>query len=361
MISTSNTETTYEAIDIMLMTVGAKLYLSNSKLKLCNALMMTVFYGIFMYVYLSGNTFSSDESTAFGQLGIWCNLAMPFVTQVMYLTKRKSIKDLLSKISGRLTLQDEIKIRTLSRRFLVTYISSCLCSGGTFVYLVLYEPVTFSRIIRYWTNVSPECQSWYHAVYASVPQITLCCIFIPSSFMISAMLYLVILLSLTKLEENLILTTQTLECYEKSIEQQLDLNCLKSQFNDSVNTFPLLWFSSLFMQSSGLILYLRDGTIGIFALWRIACFIVHLFITTVLLVNVILAQRRTKARQKRILDNLPVDKMDVQLFAHQTKFVRVISERIEYDAILFKLDESVILAFAGALVTFTVMFTQLSK
>ncbi|KAI1285865.1 hypothetical protein HDE_11323 [Halotydeus destructor] len=347
----------------MLMTCGAKVYRPTVKLKVVNAFFMVLLYGILLYIYIFADGFF-DEPTLIGHLGIWCRITMPLVTHIIFAIKRKRIADLMLKISKRIEDFDERKIRLFSARLLLLYVFSFTCFLSMYIYMAVYEPSTMAQNVRFYFTIESENCRWYHIVISNVVDVILLGFIIPHWPVVSAAIYVTILFSISKIEDNLMInnlnTIQSLGGVNNCITQQLDLKVLKSDFNQIFNIFPLLWYAGLFLQSSGLIVYLVTEEYGIYSLWRIACFVLLLIVTTGRMVIVISDQEKTKSRQKCILDNFSVENMDIQMFASQSKLIRILSETTKHNAILFKLDERLILAFASALVTFTVMFTQIS-
>ncbi|KAI1307713.1 hypothetical protein HDE_00633 [Halotydeus destructor] len=136
------------------------------------------------------------------------------------------------------------------------------------------------------------------------------------------------------------------------------LNDIKRTFDKTFNIIPLLFLGSIFVESTGMMVTLRDG--GMPDTWRrITCYVANAVLTCVLLIIVIKVQSQEAESNEKVL------RQCLPLLRNQSpnlclELTNLLSKQCPLTAILFDLSPSLILTFISSLVTFTVLFAQLS-
>ncbi|KAI1278441.1 hypothetical protein HDE_14395 [Halotydeus destructor] len=138
---------------------------------------------------------------------------------------------------------------------------------------------------------------------------------------------------------------------------------LKMQFNDTMSIFPLLLLSSLFLESSGLIAQLQRLTLQSLPklAWRTVSYMINLSVITGLVLVAIKVQEAEKDMNEKMLTDSHTKLAEVEDMRLAMKFERVFETQAPISAILFQLNEGLFLAFLGSLVSFTVMFLQMTS
>ncbi|KAI1309138.1 hypothetical protein HDE_00187 [Halotydeus destructor] len=146
------------------------------------------------------------------------------------------------------------------------------------------------------------------------------------------------------------------------LKRKQQLNDIKRRFNDVLSPFPLIWLTSVFLQSSGLIIYItddKDDNENVYRLWIYAA---ELVCIAAVLGVVILLDNWNKESDRRSLVELDLLNQPARDSNGLQDWIRLrecVTEHVQFHAVIFNIDTSMILGFAGSLVTFTVMFVQL--
>ncbi|KAI1295532.1 hypothetical protein HDE_05522 [Halotydeus destructor] len=146
------------------------------------------------------------------------------------------------------------------------------------------------------------------------------------------------------------------------IKRRQLLNNVKRHFNDVFCPFPLIWLTSLFLQSSGLILNMQGRPDSI-EYYRLIVYGLEAIFMVVILGLVIFLENRNKEAMRKLLSELDLfnrPATDLAELQDWFKLKDCMNENVELHAMLFKLDRSLILGFIGSLITFSVMFVQLT-
>ncbi|KAI1292767.1 hypothetical protein HDE_06850 [Halotydeus destructor] len=161
--------------------------------------------------------------------------------------------------------------------------------------------------------------------------------------------------------DNVRNTLVTDEPYLKAaIVSKRKLDVYMKRFEKIYNVFPFMWFSYLFVRSSGFILYLMKANTTLKLIGPVLNYASDLLIIFAMLLHL----DRTEGRLAE-----KVDECDNWLFEVCPKFSDLSSKlrselrkKVKCTAMsYFELNRTLVLSFSGSLITFTVLFVQLSN
>ncbi|KAI1300226.1 hypothetical protein HDE_03580 [Halotydeus destructor] len=171
-------------------------------------------------------------------------------------------------------------------------------------------------------------------------------------------------------------STANAELLKRAIEQgQLDdgqclfltqekqtLNRMKIRFNQCFQHIPLLLMSSLFVQTTGMILSIMHR--GMSSNNNLLMTIQYVFHSSLVLLTVsfVCAQRRQERDDiEDLFSGWWKKSIGIRNTELKESFKEVFKRNISLSAILFDFDEKLVLGYGASLISFTVMFLQLSE
>ncbi|KAI1296551.1 hypothetical protein HDE_04793 [Halotydeus destructor] len=204
---------------------------------------------------------------------------------------------------------------------------------------------------------------WYEKEFILVLSIISDATLIRRWVLVIVSLYTVALISWSKAHSEAIsigtaIKVLSPELCESLIKMKKQLNVLKSEFNDCFAIFPLLILSGLFLESSGLIQSINVDGVSLTNLARLVMYTANMLLTVFLVILAIKVQRAELQGNQLLIADMRSRLAPVVDAEVKAEFKRAFKEYQPLDAILFDLDRSLFLGFAGSLVSFTVMVLQ---
>ncbi|KAI1306286.1 hypothetical protein HDE_01053 [Halotydeus destructor] len=141
-------------------------------------------------------------------------------------------------------------------------------------------------------------------------------------------------------------------------------NTLKrDMLDDKLNIFPFMWFASLFVSLVGLVQHLTASNLFGRNAKRFLGFSTESFFVFGALIYVINAENQSQAEMSKFrLQLLQMPKHDVVNFSVMWSLLKTMQDKVRLTAWSFyDLDRPLLLSFASAIVSFTVLFHQLNS
>ncbi|KAI1300228.1 hypothetical protein HDE_03582 [Halotydeus destructor] len=148
------------------------------------------------------------------------------------------------------------------------------------------------------------------------------------------------------------------------IQEKRYLNDLKNDINQNLRFIPLFVMSSLFYRSTGVIQLLMkrgEGLKDVSNLLIAALYLIHVLLVLLAIAIVCAQRQRERQNRKQLFIKWWKHSIPIQNAELKNTFKEVFSEEIPTTAILFDFDEKLVLGYLASLITFTIMFTQLSN
>ncbi|KAI1297259.1 hypothetical protein HDE_04645 [Halotydeus destructor] len=151
----------------------------------------------------------------------------------------------------------------------------------------------------------------------------------------------------------------TKQCNEL-IQRKQYSNDLKIRFNRMFAIFPLIWFASCFVESSGLLLQLSSKGLTWYNSARLVHYSINFVLITSALCIAIKIQDGDSDTDDRVIQKswLTLRSVDADC---KLGFRDAFRKQIPLSAILFNLEKPLVMSFVSSLVSFTVMFIQLNE
>ncbi|KAI1292485.1 hypothetical protein HDE_06925 [Halotydeus destructor] len=280
----------------------------------------------------------------------------PLVAFTIMSLRSSKITDLMTAMSTLISPENGRTINKYVRAWLVFYL---LCT--TFYILGIQSMHENWNSFVAFRVVDKEDIKYYHWLIAVVG-CSVECFLLDSWISITASIYLVILSMWSMADVNLskhVLRATTLSrnealyyCKCKKYSQQL-----KKQFESMFAIFPLLYFASIFTQSTGLIVSLSQDKYNI-GLVKLAFSSINVAVALFLVIVVNRIESEEKERNQLIVDR-SWDQICDKDFRVGLRLQEAFSQRTPLTAIFFELNLKVILSFAGSIISFTIMLLQL--
>ncbi|KAI1296814.1 hypothetical protein HDE_04792 [Halotydeus destructor] len=211
-----------------------------------------------------------------------------------------------------------------------------------------------------WKNLDIE---WYQIVAILVVSIIADATIVRRWVLVIVSLYSVVLISWSKCHGELISAGTVIsvinpELCDNLIKKKKQLQALKTEFNDCFAVFPLLILSTLFLESSGLFMRVRYDGMNLSNMVRLALYAINMTLTIFLVLLAINVQRNELIGNQQVIGDWRLRLACVTDSDVKTDFKETFNYYKPLDAILFDLDRTLFLGFAGSLITFTVMTLQ---
>ncbi|KAI1295864.1 hypothetical protein HDE_05268 [Halotydeus destructor] len=287
----------------------------------------------------------------------------PMLVQIAMVIKANHLKSLLEDILHDVKRTDKMKLQNISVISLIAVYLTYVISMAYRLNLFLsgFEEEKAKKAIRDILGISSL--EWYHNVFFVYLELVHRPLFEQLWIQVSVVLYSMYMLALYYAEMSLTVDVHKMadSGYLRALAgQKLDLVRLNARLNGHLSWMPLLWYAMIFLQSCGLILHLEKGVTDVNNVRRLiqfACEIVFAFGGLALAIKVTsILRAHARANVAKVI--LAEADTCGQLCGHM-KLIYILKQHGHFDGLLFTLDRPLVLGFAGALVTFTIMFIQL--
>ncbi|KAI1295530.1 hypothetical protein HDE_05521 [Halotydeus destructor] len=351
-------ELTFGFLNLVLVTYGAAIFMKSRAMHVINWVFMS-FFAVFAIISVITIEISSTHEHALHLIRRLAINLSPLISQVLLICKRNQIKQLTIQLFSCLTEFYKRKIRNITVLVASVYFAILGLHAGFLIGFTEYHPVDMSIFNA---TIKASDMKWYHNVldgfqYAHIP-------LKKQWFLVSVMIYIVNLFQWSMAEtvfNTELARKQDVKHISAIIKSKHRLNNVKRHFNEVLSPFPLIWLTSLFLQSSGLLLYLTEPDKNDF--YRLFVYAVEAIWVVAVLSLVILMENRSKESTRKMLEELDLFNRPVGDSNGLQDWIRLrecMTENVEFHAMLFNLDRSLILGFIGSLITFSVMFVQLN-
>ncbi|KAI1300265.1 hypothetical protein HDE_03446 [Halotydeus destructor] len=294
----------------------------------------------------------------------WSMIILPLVNQVLLIIKSPKIRCLLTALED---LSSDSQGKRLRKYSLIPVI----------VYVVVF--VFLSSIDVYWYTLSPDMEEdinsfipwqidtleWHHTLIVVITYTIFNSMFLRQWITLVVTIYCITLISWSLANADLMtygisLHKMNTDQCARLIRQKRNLLRLKKTFNRDFGIFPLLIFSALFLESSGLILLLREHGIDSDNLGRISSYLTNALLVILLLKVVTYVQEQEVEYNDNLLELWWIKTSSI----NDSRLISAFKDTFEIShpltAILFVLHEPILLCFTSSLIGFTVMFIQLN-
>ncbi|KAI1288513.1 hypothetical protein HDE_09373 [Halotydeus destructor] len=255
----------------------------------------------------------------------------------------------------------------VSKRYLVKLSLIGVILYLIFVLRVLYRHVYYFTIaefydeVRLFTNASDQI-TWYQLFYG-VLDLFVSYFFTRQWLLITTHFYVFTFVAISCMQLNFLQRLSlnhedSAAFYRQMTTRWRKLNTLKSDFNDLFGVFPVLWFSNILLKSSGVIINASFVNDSFYVMvWQILVLQVIVIFTA--LVIIVLVQNRISMQvdeyigTKLLTSSLnDISKIFFADELHRKPCMTALS--------MFELNGSLVVGYLGSLITFTVLFIQIS-
>ncbi|KAI1295865.1 hypothetical protein HDE_05269 [Halotydeus destructor] len=282
----------------------------------------------------------------------------PCLVQIILAMESDQLKQLLEDMLYDIKKQYVIKLRRICRSSVSIIL---LCSLVTLIMRIWTFNIGSDERVLKTLFVEDESILFYHRLIYYYLELIHIPLFEQQWIPVSGILYCIFVmawyyneLSFTVNESNMADSRSRIQL----IERKTALNSFKERINAKLSWLPFLWFTLMFLQTSGMILHLKDGGVGSINNRRrlVLTIMENASVFVVLMIVIKLESRIAKLSNKNVLQVLA---SDIPSSSHRERLIRLLEGRTEFDGMLFRLNRSLVLGFVGSLITFTVMFLQL--
>jgi len=378
MVDRMNYEHSFDAINWCLFTIGSN-YASNNRSNTVRTLIFVTFI-----VHGLVSAFVPLVNGAIITLDEWSVFIVINYSVINGILLRAKLTRLL-EIKNQLTLQcdslSKSEFRCYGFKLASVYFAAILINLSINVLQLqdMDDLRDYYQVHFYVWQEAAKNSQWYYDVYLYLRFL----VFIPfhrshwSS--LSVIVYMYFINIINKIELKFL--TSTLSKVEESVIAENTISCrhvlrmrckiadIRHQFEACVNVFPFLWFSALFISSSGHLQLIKNyGDHG-----------THSHVTTNWLIMELLSYAINACFAFRLLIKIRAENNDINhqcvllsqsiiRNVHNVEFKQSLLNDLEKGQSieatgwsLFVLDKSLILSFVGSLITFSILFTQISE
>ncbi|KAI1289925.1 hypothetical protein HDE_08167 [Halotydeus destructor] len=283
---------------------------------------------------------------------------MASVITVIY--RRSEIEAILYHVWPLLENADKVALRRYGLKTVAVYMASATCVTASVV--ILFYPFHASEEAETYYFYWNKPIRWYHVVYVYAEHTYQPLVWF-HWHIITIPLYIFVFKAIAYAQKNQLNSA----CHTNQLSSvdvlhlaqvQKSLNIMKKHCNNILGIFPFLWISSSFIRASGLIASIitidENDRAGIFILFAYDAFVVFYAILSISYVE----------EQNGVL----IDKLIVKILRTGhiiggfDVMVHIIQEKVKLTALnIFEFNKSLLLSFTASLISFTVLFLQMSR
>ncbi|KAI1307702.1 hypothetical protein HDE_00631 [Halotydeus destructor] len=339
-------------LDSSLFFYGSKLWSGSWKTKTVEYVIRVVIY---FHVAVELYSVCDELNIAEGARQSSMNLP-PMIVQILLITKRSTIVCLLDQLGPHLSIENKLKIRAASKKYVAGYLFLSLILVWHVVLISEgYESIIVDAKVPIGRGLYP-----LNIILATF-------VFIFRVFwkhhwvLISTSIYCLVLETWSMANNSLLLQAQStqvdLDDLISLIEKKQNINDLKDRFNQAFQIFPCMFLGSMFLESTGLLLTIQKT--GLHEGWmKLSIYGINIALSCYLIIFTEHVQGNEKKTNQLIVRHCwpQLQHHQPNLVAH---FKDTFKHSVRLSAIFFELNYAVILAFIHGLISFTVMFYQL--
>ncbi|KAI1285696.1 hypothetical protein HDE_11621 [Halotydeus destructor] len=282
------------------------------------------------------------------------------IVQAALMTQSTKINHMLTEFVRMMTIEQNLKIKKYSLYILIGYVAALGLAYNSFTAQSYSSQEAKSGIA--W---SYEDFRWYHLLLVILTRNVNQVLFSTQWIYMGLSSYCITLLCWSFANSQLNRAVIKLgnlndgHC-SKLVQMKQHMNHLKERFNEVFGIVPLVCLGSLFVESTGVILLISYEGFGDERNWLLVG--LYTLNTVLCLINLVIVrkvQRQEQEEHGQVFKNWWHNSVEIKNGELKYTFKKVFGPTVPLSAILFKLDETIILGYAGSLITFTVMFIQL--
>lgn len=315
-------------------------------------------------------------------LTFYLNYSLLLVNMYLIIRKRSQLEVLHNSILLFTSTLHKHQVRRFALKLMAWYVFACLISIGFSLYRFVTKPINviLSMSIPNFVDVYHNFESrWYHYCYAVLQESVYRSMIRNNWLTLSVILYSYFINALHIAEVSYLTTLKKIvnsKLHVQLIASRHHLTEMRSNVEKVLNHLPLVWFTLLFCSCSGYlklakdrILYehvskSRDASITGFTSksWmysELSVFAIHMVSVVYVLFLIQRLRSTIQIEQLAVARNVLQSTLDE---ATKAKLIDVIL--IKYDdqytgSSLFELDKPFVLRFVGALVSFSIMLSEI--
>lgn len=347
--------------DNLLLIIGLKLFIKSRFQNILNYVIRVILFPNFIIVTLIQwrVTYNNrhDKGFVLNNLATALGLTFMVIGYIKFLRNRRKLHQLIIYL-GSQPIEVASSFTYKLNSGIVVILTTWMLLNVLFVYSLPPDDLVYYELgipSVHWSKVTE-----YGVVLYLVCHYVLLC---PMQMTIQATLYVYFVHLLTLAERELLSKARSINFIngKQLTQEMLELQSIKDTFNECFEFYPFVWLLHLFLNSSGQFVYILtaiDDTFYFLYLFEYGTFltyVVTLFGCLMIANNYVTDVRA--AKQRLILDLITPDNYSTPA----ELFINVL-DRTNFElsvAGMFKVDRRLLLTFAEATVTFSVLFAGL--
>lgn len=358
---------TIEGLDLILLMSGCKLY-NNSKIYLIiNYITRIQCIALLYWVILIKIVYISSDPDPIFTFNISIIHIFQLLNQHYLLLRSKQVRQLHQLMVSKMTLKDKKYLRKLTFLMVIIWILASLFSIITYHLcilnsderiLIIYNFYSYdqtAKIANFWVIfITRYLMLFFFAIIRNSWQLASCFLFY----------YLLQCLQFydEKLINNLINDSSKLS-YVCKVKNRVHIDKLKNELESKLNLFPLLWFTFNFISMISIMIVLFKSSFEKSLPTESVYTFINITITFIVLYKIDSIKNFINTKyDKLICITLNENNNNFDTFKYSYLYILRNNRNIYFTACnIFQLNKGVILPFVGSLVSFSVLFVQLSQ